>query len=280
MPVSNLITPAPAMLLENIKLRDGYVSHFTKLLVSQGKDVLFDCEGGSWNYGTAGPDSDFDIRMIFVDRDLTNYIHHSLCGKPTLALKEGIADFHAWDLFKLIELSIKGNPTAIEWIWSSYQNATVLGRVLIETIQEYVVKYVNPAKQAHHYANLIVNTPLETYGDAKTLYRNMFFFYSVVADKKILTNFDLSKMDDSVIPTGLFKEWRYLPRGGKTQAVDPDEIPYLIEARDMFVQGRKTNLVERFTKDLVQGAPFEAGAGTQLYRDVVSILKADAATRQ
>jgi predicted nucleotidyltransferase len=79
--------------------------------------VLFACESGSRGWGFASPDSDYDVRFIYVNR-LSWY----LTVEPGRDVIEhpisGDLDVNGWDLRKTLQLLRQSNPTLLEWLRS------------------------------------------------------------------------------------------------------------------------------------------------------------------
>jgi len=79
--------------------------------------VLFACESGSRGWGFASPDSDYDVRFIYVNR-LSWY----LTVEPGRDVLEepisGDLDVNGWDLRKTLQLLRQSNPTLLEWLRS------------------------------------------------------------------------------------------------------------------------------------------------------------------
>ena len=77
--------------------------------------VLFAVESGSRAWGFASPDSDFDVRFIYV-RPKNDY----LClqrRRDVIELPiDDVWDVNGWDLAKALVLLRKSNPTLFEWL--------------------------------------------------------------------------------------------------------------------------------------------------------------------
>ncbi len=79
--------------------------------------VLFACESGSRGWGFASPDSDYDVRFIYVNR-LSWYLTvdpgRDVIEQPI----SGELDVNGWDLRKTLQLLRQSNPTLLEWLRS------------------------------------------------------------------------------------------------------------------------------------------------------------------
>ena len=79
--------------------------------------VLFACESGSRGWGFASPDSDYDVRFIYVHR-LPWYVS-VFPQRDVIELPiNDVLDVNGWDLRKALSLLHESNPTLIEWLRS------------------------------------------------------------------------------------------------------------------------------------------------------------------
>jgi predicted nucleotidyltransferase len=79
--------------------------------------VVLAVESGSRAWGFASPDSDFDVRFIYV-RPLEDYaalvVPRDVIEQPI----EDLLDLNGWDLRKALTLGLKWNPALVEWLTS------------------------------------------------------------------------------------------------------------------------------------------------------------------
>jgi uncharacterized protein len=84
---------------------------------AQDVKVIFACESGSCGWGFASPDSDYDVRFIYVNRlswYLTVEPGRDVIEQPI----SGDLDVNGWDLRKTLQLLRQSNPTLLEWLRS------------------------------------------------------------------------------------------------------------------------------------------------------------------
>ena len=85
---------------------------------TRGVRILYAAESGSRAWGFASPDSDWDVRAIYVHpRDW--YLR--IAEKPTdtfEAMRPGDIDLSAWELRKALRLFAKSNVPLLEWLGS------------------------------------------------------------------------------------------------------------------------------------------------------------------
>ena len=113
--------------------------------------VLFACESGSRGWGFASPDSDYDVRFIYVHR-----LPWYLSVEPRRDVIElpisGELDVSGWDLRKALQLARRSNPTLLEWLRSPIvyrQDAALMGR-----FTELVSASFSELRGYYHYASM------------------------------------------------------------------------------------------------------------------------------
>ena len=113
--------------------------------------VLFACESGSRGWGFASPDSDYDVRFIYVNRlpwYLTVMPHRDVIEVPI----SGDLDINGWDLRKALGLMRESNPTLLEWLRSPVvyrDDATAMPR-----FRELSEAVFSNARGWHHYSSM------------------------------------------------------------------------------------------------------------------------------
>ena len=113
--------------------------------------VLFACESGSRGWGFASPDSDYDVRFIYVHRlpwYLTVHPQRDVIELPI----SGELDVNGWDLRKALGLLAESNPTLIEWLRSP-----IVYREEAETMARFralATEQFSNVRGWHHYASM------------------------------------------------------------------------------------------------------------------------------
>lgn len=98
--------------------------------------ILFACESGSRGWGFASPDSDYDVRFIYVHRP--EWYLRVVPGRDVIELPvDDVLDVNGWDLRKTLGLIRKGNATPAEWLDSPvvYQEDAAFARHLREALK-------------------------------------------------------------------------------------------------------------------------------------------------
>jgi predicted nucleotidyltransferase len=83
----------------------------------EGFTLLFAVESGSRAWGFPSPDSDFDIRFLYV-RPAEWYLSVQSRRDVLEAMAPADLDFVGWDLQKALPLLRKSNPSLLEWLES------------------------------------------------------------------------------------------------------------------------------------------------------------------
>ena len=79
--------------------------------------ILFAIESGSRAWGFPSPDSDYDVRFVYVRREdhyLSLWPPRDVIERPI----DGELDLSGWDLAKALLLLVKPNPVLLEWLRS------------------------------------------------------------------------------------------------------------------------------------------------------------------
>jgi uncharacterized protein len=89
------------------------------LEAAEGVSILLAVESGSRAWGFASPDSDYDVRFVYV-RPLAHYLSVRVEDRRDV-IEQPIVDeidLNGWDLRKALRLLARSNPTIVEWLQS------------------------------------------------------------------------------------------------------------------------------------------------------------------
>lgn len=120
--------------------------------------ILYACESGSRAWGFPSPNSDYDVRFIYVHpRDRYLEIDHP-SSHLTLPIDDEL-DLHGWDLKKTLQLIRKSNTTPFEWLQSPiiYQQNVAIAHPLWALCGDYF----NARGNIFHYLG-IAKSSLQT----------------------------------------------------------------------------------------------------------------------
>lgn len=79
--------------------------------------ILYACESGSRAWGFPSPDSDYDVRYLYI-RPVESYLKLFSERDVIEGPIDEVKDFVGWDLQKALKLLMKGNAPLIEWVRS------------------------------------------------------------------------------------------------------------------------------------------------------------------
>lgn len=109
--------------------------------------VLFACESGSRGWGFASPDSDYDVRFVYVHR-LPWYLQVEP-GRDVIELPiSDELDLSGWELRKSLQLLRRSNPTLLEWLSSPvfYRSSAAVAR-----LSQLAPVFFSALKGRYHY---------------------------------------------------------------------------------------------------------------------------------
>ena len=88
--------------------------------------VIFAVESGSRVWGMDSPDSDYDIRGVFINKDLYARNATFLSNGKSVSIDgftpDRLYDWVFWDITTFLRLLRNNNPTAIDWMLSDICN--------------------------------------------------------------------------------------------------------------------------------------------------------------
>lgn len=117
--------------------------------------ILYACESGSRAWGFASPDSDYDVRFIYV-RPASQYL--SIRDRKDvieLPVNE-LLDINGWDIRKALQLYLKSNSPLYEWLQSPIVYKEEGG--LAGELRHLMMDYFSHRAGCHHYLSMARNT--------------------------------------------------------------------------------------------------------------------------
>lgn len=94
-------------------IRAGIMARLAAVETQEGVRILFACESGSRGWGLASPDSDYDVRFIFV-RPARDYLRITAVRDVIEEVPGPVFDVNGWDLRK----ALGRRPKAMRRWWS------------------------------------------------------------------------------------------------------------------------------------------------------------------
>lgn len=133
--------------------------------------ILLAVESGSRAWGFASPDSDYDIRFIYVHEPEEYLRIDSMKDVIEWQLDE-VLDINGWDLKKALLAFAKGNPNVMEWA-----NSPIIYREAPEwkTLKDTAFHYFSEKSALCHYYGTANNTYLSFLTGDQIRYKKYFY---------------------------------------------------------------------------------------------------------
>lgn len=113
--------------------------------------ILYACESGSRAWGFASPDSDYDVRFIYVhDKDFYLSIDEQR-DVIELPINE-LLDINGWELRKALRLFKKSNTPIYEWLQSPI--IYMMNVDFLSSMQSLFAEYFSSRAMMHHYISM------------------------------------------------------------------------------------------------------------------------------
>ena len=157
--------------------------------------ILLAVESGSRAWGFASPDSDYDVRFIYV-RHKEDYLRLEKTRDVIELPIEGELDINGWDLNKTLRLLRASNPTLFEWFSSPIVYRETASAQEFRTVMQ---RYFSSKRGLSHYLSMASGNYRE-YLKGETVKAKKYFYVlrPVLACKWIL--------DKGTPPPMLFSE--------------------------------------------------------------------------
>ncbi len=112
--------------------------------------ILLAVESGSRAWGFASPDSDYDVRFIYV-RPKNEYLKLNKNREVIELPINDLLDINGWDLDKTLTLLYKSNPTLFEWFSSPI---VYLDTEFSKRFKELMLNYFSSKHSLYHYISM------------------------------------------------------------------------------------------------------------------------------
>ncbi len=172
--------------------------------------ILYACESGSRAWGFASPDSDYDVRFVYI-RPRDWYLSIDLERRRDVieCPIEGVLDINGWDLRKALRLMHKSNPPLFEWLHSPLVYRAQPG--FREAMLTLTPAYYSPVGCARHYLHMARGNDREyLHGDRVRLKKYLYVLRPLLAVRWLESGRGVVPMPfrdlvETLIPPG---EWR------------------------------------------------------------------------
>ena len=136
---------------EQNAIRERISKHLREIEEQHHIKILYAVESGSRAWGFSSPDSDWDVRFIYVHEP--EWYFHIEEQKDTIEqMFPDETDMSGWDLKKALRLFKSSNPSLFEWLHSPiiYQ----MDEKFINEIRQMEDQYFNKEKAMFHYNHI------------------------------------------------------------------------------------------------------------------------------
>lgn len=147
--------------------------------------ILYAAESGSRAWGFASPDSDYDVRFLYLRRT-EDYLK---LDRPRDVIEwqlDETLDVNGWDLQKALRLLRNSNPTLFEWAGSPivYRSTPQW-----EALRPLLDRCFSPKRGMHHYLNMAArNYHAFRGGEQVRMKRYLYALRPILACKWIMAN--------------------------------------------------------------------------------------------
>lgn len=207
--------------------------------------ILLAVESGSRAWGFASPDSDYDVRFIYV-RPKENYLKlETMRDVIELPINDEL-DINGWDLQKSLRLLYKSNPTLFEWLSSPIVYTETN---FAEEIRNISKDYFSKKKSIYHYLSMAESNYREYF--RTDMVRTKKYFYVLrpllacnwILDKGTHPPMLFSELVKEELPNSITNEVNKL-LDIKMNSPETKEIPRIDEINEYLDNGIK-NIRER-----------------------------------
>lgn len=112
--------------------------------------ILLAVESGSRAWGFASPDSDYDVRFIYV-RKKEDYLKLETVRDVIELPIDEVLDINGWDLQKTLRLLYKSNPTLFEWFSSPI---IYMETEFADKFRSIMTEYFSSKRSLYHYISM------------------------------------------------------------------------------------------------------------------------------
>ncbi len=113
--------------------------------------ILFAIESGSRAWGFPSPDSDYDVRFVYL-RPLDSYLTLNPPRDVVELPIDDLLDINGWDIKKALGLMLKSNPVLLEWLQSPIRY--MWNEAACSDLMALVQKTAYGQSCLHHYLSL------------------------------------------------------------------------------------------------------------------------------
>ncbi len=166
--------------------------------------VIYACESGSRAWGFDSPDSDWDVRFIYVNPPewyLSIIDHRDVIER----MLPNDLDVSGWELRKALRLMRKSNPPFFEWLGSPlvYMDR----KSITDELRQVAQSSYSPERCYHHYRSMAIGNSQTLFNeDEVPLKKYLYVLRPVLACKWIAANLGPAPMEFEAMVNQLIPE--------------------------------------------------------------------------
>lgn len=138
-----------------MSMQERIKEELNTLAEKRGIHILYACESGSRAWGFPSPDSDYDVRFIYVQEPNRYLSIYDKKDAIDLFLSEDL-DLIGWDIRKALRLFHKSNASLFEWSQSPIVYAA--NSDFMDKFKTLAPDYFSPRACLHHYLGMTKHT--------------------------------------------------------------------------------------------------------------------------
>lgn len=172
----------------------------------EGVRVLHAIESGSRAWGFASPDSDYDVRFVYL-RKKEDYLRLDEPRDTIDWQLDEVLDINGWDLKKALKQFAKGNATLFEWSGSPIVYRTTNDWAKIQKVSE---QYFSEKAAIYHYYGTANNTYREYLQGEMVRYKKYFYALRPLLAAEYIEKYHMAPpvLFDELLKLELFPELR------------------------------------------------------------------------
>ena len=156
----------------SLSMKEEIISHIEELEQKEGIRILLAVESGSRAWGFPSPDSDYDVRIIYI-RPQDWYLSIGSKRESIEYFHGELLDISGWDIQKALRLSGKSNATLFEWNQSPilYKEEAGFRQEFAECYQVFF----QPRHALNHYKGIAKNAWSSLEGKKEIKLKRLFY---------------------------------------------------------------------------------------------------------
>lgn len=154
-------------------MRTKILESLTQLEAERNIKILYAAESGNRAWGFPSPDSDYDVRIIYM-HPMDWYLSlNTRKDSLDLGVDDDLLDITGWELKKVMNLAMKSNASPFEWIQSPIVYREEPG--FREEFLKLIEPCFSPIASIHHYLSMAKNFHFKCAGEEPVKLKAWFY---------------------------------------------------------------------------------------------------------